>query len=1465
MSSSLSSTHEEAGMAADVQELVKPFVENEDDVIEIMRLLSGLGASVLLHSGIDITTVNTVEDFGNKIKLVRARFASGEVARRSKVKDQPHRKVLPAASRRKPTGREPQRRGGGGGPLRKPDHTWRDGDPYVFHAPRVEGGTRDQLPVPTDPEIRDRYPWWWSVLGGLAPPDDTDNDDNTVSKRSTVTSSARREAARSSSLGSDFHVSSSSSTLGSRTRAYLEEELSHPLSVSGVTDLLHGTGSTSGYTYQTAEEEGGGNASVSSSRGARGWRLEMDPMEFNKERNPRCHRPVSSRVLSVAYRGIACWGIVQRQVLSLGMDSVEEDIPVDDTPVPSISLSSPTATSAHPGGESSLMEIIDDWQKELRDLRHARVSASGIPLAPLTKQELLDLRQQAVDRNQKVESTEPLSGLRADVAVLEGLLDESRRCREKQKLLIEQRYELEQEKMNEVKALLTAKFAESHEDLRRVFKETFCGRRDELQREWVDRIDESSSDWASKCGLLGERLATVSEGTAKESEERKRHIDGSVGDAFLQKIEELRGQIAECSEERRRHEEEWDTMRERLFGKVRRSVSEEKQAREDALNGIRMSDALQTRKSRARHKDDEERIAADLDNILHTVNAELHERTSREVCIIHNLGTFLQQFEENCRANVAKQQEELIDDMAAEDERIKKLREFTLCFEYRDPLAFGGITLMAMGQLIMNMTLLAALRRGPGNILTPLATPQQCRYRHFLTPGLHRRWNFRSFPHLGEAIRFARASKKIPVAKLMHATLIPERRLLQIQQGMVKPHLFELQVLEKYLGVPFYDKKKRKSYIDRAVLVIMYLHQADLLMRLPFLLLLPALAAAAASNSSEGSCFDEAAGRLPSNCCGGATVGGCWGINETTRNECCRDTPVTSDSHLVVASDILSENYRGTSDNESTVASSALRRVEDLPQVDAYMQPCLFQWHIMAAGSAGDRSIGGSPIPFEGRWHIDADWRACSGNAFGVPSTYLMVTLDTSEVKTRPFGLCVPSVCSPEELKHEVLPVYLHDINVSLSGVDDVTMAEVSERELDKDGEGPITSSMLAMFILSFLAATYLGVDGFSLSAGIRQLTSIPKASNLSMIVGPLAVVLLIINQSATYVCLPNTKKAYDWLAVSYETNFTLAVLGVMAGKSTAKGLALTAMTRAPLLGLSGYLNHYFGNGEFLTAVLRGASAYGPVERALPSLVAPPSPGWLDVLDGSILSNNHLNPVLWPYGYVMVISFATLAFQQARRLFGDGFTSGILLSTIAQAAVTVLPLSSPRNLLSRRMPMAGWTILMEMAMEHMPFAVGPISATMWLGLCLMARLTTGGFIGEAALVAGLTVWMRSCRSVPTPKAIAIVCTWLSTVSFCTTSTARLIVPPATAALRGERALDFVKFDCSNDHFVFYYWPVVVFVQFCVGTMIWLFYFRPMSNEVKSLISHREGLWCSLWITIVLAMFLLYPNRYSSIL
>lgn len=525
---------------------------------------------------------------------------------------------------------------------------------------------------------------------------------------------------------------------------------------------------------------------------------------------------------------------------------------------------------------------------------------------------------------------------------------------------------------------------------------------------------------------------------------------------------------------------------------------------------------------------------------------------------------------------------------------------------------------------------------------------------------------------------------------------------------------------------------------------------------------------------------------------------------------------------------------------------------------------CLEQWGMMVSSDGAD-DIGGSPIPRNGRWHIDSDYHACADNAYGVPSTYIEVTLDAPEVKTRSFGLCVPSVCSVDEVKHEVIPRYLRGIDVTdLSTVDDVTICEINAEELNR-AEGPLTPSRVALFLLPFLAATFLGVDSFSLSTGLSKLCTLPKTADLSMVMGPLAVVLLIIQQSVTYLCLSTTKGAYQWLAVSYETNFTLAVLSVMTGKNTAKSIAQTAISRAPLLGLSGYLNHYFGNGEFLTAVLRGAPAYGPVERALPSVVAPPPPDWLDVLDGVFLSNNHLNPVLWPYGYVMILSFATLAFQAARRVFGDAFISGVLLSTLAHTALTILPSSSPRSLLSRRIPMAAWTILLQLGVEHIPFPIGPISATVNLGLCLIVRLLIGDFLGEAALVAGLVLWMRSCRGVHIPNTVAVICHWLSTVSFCTTSTAKLIVPPVTAALRGERALDFVKFDCSLDHFVSSHWLVVVLIQFCAGTLIWLFYFRPMSNEMKSLTSHREGFWCWLWIAIALTLISLYPTRYSSIL
>lgn len=83
--------------------------------------------------------------------------------------------------------------------------------------------------------------------------------------------------------------------------------------------------------------------------------------------------------------------------------------------------------------------------------------------------------------------------------------------------------------------------------------------------------------------------------------------------------------------------------------------------------------SFRARRSKTRHSGDEEKVAADLRDLLHAINAAHDDRTSREVggidyrrnrlvpwqeSIIHSLDTFLQQFEESTRANVATIQRE---------------------------------------------------------------------------------------------------------------------------------------------------------------------------------------------------------------------------------------------------------------------------------------------------------------------------------------------------------------------------------------------------------------------------------------------------------------------------------------------------------------------------------------------------------------------------------------------------------------------------------------------------------------------------------------------------------------------------------------------------------------------------------------------------------------------------------------
>ncbi|EER09804.1 hypothetical protein Pmar_PMAR018445, partial [Perkinsus marinus ATCC 50983] len=165
-------------------------------------------------------------------------------------------------------------------------------------------------------------------------------------------------------------------------------------------------------------------------------------------------------------------------------------------------------------------------------------------------------------------------------------------CKRKQRLLTEQRHKLEQDTLGGVKGLLSAKFAENHEQLRNVYKETSCCKRDDLREVWMDTIDGNSSKWMDRCAAIGERLIAVSDGTAEERENQKRDVDGSVGDAFLQKIEELQSRIIECSAERERAEQEWGAIMDSSFEEVRRLLSQEKGIREALLNGIRVPDAL---------------------------------------------------------------------------------------------------------------------------------------------------------------------------------------------------------------------------------------------------------------------------------------------------------------------------------------------------------------------------------------------------------------------------------------------------------------------------------------------------------------------------------------------------------------------------------------------------------------------------------------------------------------------------------------------------------------------------------------------------------------------------------------------------------------------------------------------------------------------------------------------------------
>mmetsp|Transcript_23857 Transcript_23857/g.45437 ORF Transcript_23857/g.45437 Transcript_23857/m.45437 type:complete len:131 (-) Transcript_23857:18-410(-) len=91
---------------------------------------------------------------------------------------------------------------------------------------------------------------------------------------------------------------------------------------------------------------------------------------------------------------------------------------------------------------------------------------------------------------------------------------------------------------------------------------------------------------------------------------------------------------------------------------------------------------------------------------------------------------------------------------------------------------------------------------------------QQVRCRQWLFPN-HASKCFRPnrFEHEGQALQFARESKRIPIWKLGWAANISSNFLNMVESGDAALMPRQRQELERLLGVPL--KKRRRSRIDR--------------------------------------------------------------------------------------------------------------------------------------------------------------------------------------------------------------------------------------------------------------------------------------------------------------------------------------------------------------------------------------------------------------------------------------------------------------------------------------------------------------------------------------------------------------------------------------------------------------------------------------------------------------------------
>lgn len=104
-------------------------------------------------------------------------------------------------------------------------------------------------------------------------------------------------------------------------------------------------------------------------------------------------------------------------------------------------------------------------------------------------------------------------------------------------------------------------------------------------------------------------------------------------------------------------------------------------------------------------------------------------------------------------------------------------------------------------------------KRNPSKSFKKMLFRSVSRLRIFLWPHASKGFNPHQFDHVGEALRWARQSKKLPIWRLGWATGIKWQYLASVERGVMMPTWEEIYQLEKYLGVTL--RRRNKAKIDK--------------------------------------------------------------------------------------------------------------------------------------------------------------------------------------------------------------------------------------------------------------------------------------------------------------------------------------------------------------------------------------------------------------------------------------------------------------------------------------------------------------------------------------------------------------------------------------------------------------------------------------------------------------------------